>query len=86
VPGSSAEAEIRKYFAGPSPFIVTDGLPYAMVPIGKSRAPLALAPAGQNRYAAIGRFWHAPNDSVMTIAEKLGDRWAITELRSVVEH
>ena len=85
-PGSSAEAEIRRHFAGPSPFIVTDGLPYAVLPIGKSRAPLALAPAGRNRYAAIGRFWHAPHDSVMTIAEKLGDRWAITELRSVVEH
>ena len=78
--------KLEKYLGSPRPFLITDGLPYAMIPIDKSRAPLALAPAGQNRYAAIGRFRYAPNDSVMTIAERVGGRWMITDLRSVVEH
>jgi hypothetical protein len=86
VPGSLGESELQKYLGSPRPFLITDGLPYAMIPIDKSRAPLALAPAGQNRYAAIGRFRYAPNDSVMTIAERVGGRWMITDLRSVVEH
>lgn len=86
VPGSQAESELRLLLKDPASFIVSDGLPYAMTPLGVKGPPLALVPAGGTRYAALGRFWHAPYDVVMAVAEQVDGSWRITELRSVVEH
>ena len=70
----------------PKSYIVSDGLAYAMTPLGVKGPPLALVAAGGNKYAALGRFWHAPYDVVMAVAEQIDRSWKITGLRSVVEH
>jgi hypothetical protein len=86
VPGSPAETEIRNLVNDPAVFLVSDGLSYAMLPLGKGGPPLAFAPAGKDRYAAFGRFRHAPHDTVMAVAERVGGQWRVIELRSIVEH
>lgn len=85
VPGSPAESEIKNLL-GAGLFVLSDGLSQAMLPLGKGGPPLALGPAGGDRYAAFGRFRHAPHDVVMTIAERIDGQWRVTELISVVDH
>ncbi|MEX2222934.1 MAG: hypothetical protein WEG40_14175 [Candidatus Rokuibacteriota bacterium] len=86
VPGTQAESELRALLKDPAATIAVDGLAYAMSPLAVKGPPLALAPVGRNRYAAIGRFRHAPHDVVMAVTERIGRDWKITEIRSMVEH
>jgi hypothetical protein len=86
VPGTPAESEIKNLVADPKVFVVSDGLTQAMLPLGTGGPPLALAAAGKDRYAAFGRFRHAPHDVVMAVAERINDQWRVVDLISVVEH
>ena len=84
VRGTQADNDLQLLLKNPKAILTSDGLQWAMAPGAKGEF-LALAPAGPGRYAAIGRFGHAPYDVVMAVAEEIDRSWKITEVRSIVD-
>lgn len=86
VPGTPAANELAAMLKDTGVFLVRDGLSMAMVGLGKKGPALAIGPWGTGRYAAVGRFIHAPHDSVVVTAEQVQGLWRVTSVRSIVEH
>jgi hypothetical protein len=86
VPGTRAASELAAMLKDPRVFLVRDGLRMAMVSLGTKGPALAIGPWGTGRYAAVGRFIHAPHDSVVVTAEQVQGLWRVTAVRSIVEH
>ena len=85
-PGSAAATELANLFKLPTVLLRPAEFPDAMIALGKNGPPIVVLPAGTGRYAAIGRFRHAPYDSVMATAAHVQGSWRIVSITSVAEH
>jgi hypothetical protein len=67
---------------------------FPLLPRGKDVSPLlpflvstSAAPDGKNpRAVAVTKFRHAPYDTLAVVAEKIGGRWRVMSIVSVVDH
>jgi hypothetical protein len=79
-------ATLAKASADPSLILRYDGGLRAMIPLGTERAPFQILESGKDQYAVVGKFRHAPSDTVVVIVERIQGRWRVSGLSSIVDH
>lgn len=85
-PGTKAASELATLLGQPGAILRPAEFTDAMIALGAKGAPLVVLPTKSGQYAALGRFRHAPYDSVMAIADRVQGNWRVVEIISVVEH
>jgi hypothetical protein len=85
-PGTRAASELTAIMSQPQAILPPAEFTDAMIALGVQGPPLVVLPTKSGQYAALGRFRHAPYDSVMAIAERVQGNLRVVEIISVVEH
>src|SRR5262249_10210279 len=85
-PGTKAASELLALLGQPGAILRPAEFTDAMIALGAKGPPLVVLPTKSGQYAALGRFRHAPYDTVMAIADRVQGNWRVVEIISVVEH